>query len=272
MIIRNITNTITAGLLLVFSMSTQASTVSYILDQSDRFEDGVDYLSVTLSDELEEGLLSVTVSILPALQSLLGDAAGIEAFSFNLDDSVQTGYGHSRFWGGHMHGDWCGHIDHMGGGHEFGDKDENHEGMWHARERHEGGHEGHEGHNGDVLTRRNFELPDGWHAKFNRGRGMQSMYDVTVFGRDSQDPLQFFVEGLSIEDILDEFAVRVSGLSTVCESDGEVEECFDDEISAYFYGGRLVNEPPVVIPLPASVWLLGSGMLGLLGIARRKRS
>ena len=49
-------------------------------------------------------------------------------------------------------------------------------------------------------------------------------------------------------------------------------KCTEDEISAYFYGGRLVDGPPTVVPLPASIWLLGSGMLGLLGIARRKRS
>jgi hypothetical protein len=276
MIIKNVTSTLMATMLLIFATYTHASSVSYVLDQSNRFEDGIDYLSVTLTDEAQEGLLSVTVSILPALQSLLGNTAGIEAFSFNLGDDVRTGHGKSSFWGGHMHAEWCGHIDHMGGGYEFDDKDESYENEWHGDDRHErkryaGGHKEQRGRHGDVLTPRHFELPDGWHAKFNRGHGKQSMYDVTVFGRDPQDPLQFLVEGLGIEDILDEFAVRVTGLSTVCESDGEVEECFDDEISAYFYGGRLV-EDPVVVPLPASAWLLGSGLLGLLGIARRRRS
>jgi len=122
------------------------------------------------------------------------------------------------------------------------------------------------------LTRRDFELPDGWHTRFNRGRGNSSMYDVTVFGRDSQDPLQFFIEGVSLEDILDEFAVRVTGLFADCEALEQDDECFADDISAYFYGGRLVDGPPTVVPLPASVWLLGSGLLGLVGIARRKRS
>ena len=217
MIIKNIANTVTTGMLLLFATCTQAASVSYILDQSNRFEDGVDYLSVTLSNEAEEGWLSVTVSILPALQSLLGDAAGIEAFSFNLGDGVQTGHGGPGLWGGHMHGEWCGHIDHIGGGHEFGGDNEGHEGERRERERHEGGHNEHKGHHGNALMRRDFELPDGWHTRFNRGRGNSSMYDVTVFGRDPQDPLQFFIEGLSIEDILDEFAVRVSGLFTECE-------------------------------------------------------
>jgi hypothetical protein len=205
----------------------------------------------------------------------LGDAAGIEAFSFNLGDGVQAGHGRPGFWGGHMHGEWCGHIDHIAGGHEFGGDNEGyegerHEGKRHDGERHEGGHNEHKGRNSNALKRRDFELPDGWHARFNRGRGNSSMYDVTVFGRDPQDSLEFFVEGLSIEDILDEFAVRVTGLFSVCEEVEHEVKCTEDKMGAYFYGGRLVD--PTVVPLPASIWLLGSGMLGLLGIARRRRS
>ena len=268
---RNLTNTAMASLLLMFATCTQAASVSYILDQSNRFEDGVDYLSITLSDDAEEGMLSVTVSMLPALQSLLGDNAGIQALSFNLGDGVQTGHGGSGLWGGHMHREWCGHIDHMSGGHKgghkYGDDDEGHEG-----EEHEGSHNEHKGRNSNALTSRDFELPDGWHAKFNRGHDKSSMYDVTVFGRDPQDPLQFFIEGLSIEDILDEFAVRVTGLFADCEGAEYEEKCHAEDKSAYFYGGRLADDPPVVVPLPASVWLLGSGMLGLLGIARRRQS
>ena len=274
MIIRNVTRIIAASLSLLFATCAQAASVSYILDQSDRFEDGVDYLSVTISDDAEEGMLSVTVNMLPALRSLLGENAGIEAFSFNLGDGVLTGHSGPGLWGGHMHGEWCGRIDHIGGGHRYGDYEKGHEGDEHEDEEHEGGHNEHNGysgrHYGDALKRPDFELPDGWHARFNRGRGQPSMYDVTVFGRDAQDPLQILIAGLSIEDILDEFAVRVTGLLGGCETGEYEDKCFADEISAYFYGGRLVD--PVVVPLPASVWLLGSGMLGLLGIARRKRS
>jgi len=46
-------------------------------------------------------------------------------------------------------------------------------------------------------------------------------------------------------------------------------------ITGYASGGSesFVNspgEPPNIIPVPAAVWLLGSGLLGLLGVARRK--
>jgi hypothetical protein len=35
--------------------------------------------------------------------------------------------------------------------------------------------------------------------------------------------------------------------------------------------GTLTELPPAVIPVPAAVWLFGSGLLGLVGIARRKK-
>ena len=39
-------------------------------------------------------------------------------------------------------------------------------------------------------------------------------------------------------------------------------------ISLEFLG----NDPPVAVPVPAAVWLLGSGLMGLIGIARRKKA
>jgi len=33
-----------------------------------------------------------------------------------------------------------------------------------------------------------------------------------------------------------------------------------------------VNVPPAIIPVPAAVWLFGSGLLGLVGVARRKQT
>ena len=34
--------------------------------------------------------------------------------------------------------------------------------------------------------------------------------------------------------------------------------------------GDVINSP--VVPVPAAVWLFGSGLLGLVGIARRKKA
>ncbi len=49
-----------------------------------------------------------------------------------------------------------------------------------------------------------------------------------------------------------------------CTSDG----CF----TTLFYENRTTTASPVVVPVPAAVWLFGSGMLGLIGVARRNKA
>ena len=48
------------------------------------------------------------------------------------------------------------------------------------------------------------------------------------------------------------------------DSGGLMDRDYDD------YVGILVANGPTPVPLPAAVWLLGSGLLGLLGVARRR--
>ena len=43
-------------------------------------------------------------------------------------------------------------------------------------------------------------------------------------------------------------------------------------VQYYLHLTGFVNTVPAPVPLPAAVWLLGSGLLGLVGVARRKRS
>jgi len=45
---------------------------------------------------------------------------------------------------------------------------------------------------------------------------------------------------------------------------------FNDITSQFSLAGAL-NPPPVVVPVPAAVWLFGSGLIGLVGVARRKK-
>lgn len=42
--------------------------------------------------------------------------------------------------------------------------------------------------------------------------------------------------------------------------------------SAGYVGGTLTFNSPSAVPVPAAAWLLGSGLLGLAGVARRKAS
>ena len=63
--------------------------------------------------------------------------------------------------------------------------------------------------------------------------------------------------GLSLADIDSNFAAHVADFVT---SDPNVT-------SGFFGGGKLA-----VVPVPAAVWLFGAGLLGLIGVARRKQS
>lgn len=59
------------------------------------------------------------------------------------------------------------------------------------------------------------------------------------------------------------FAAHVKQIAT-----GTYDSNLNEITSAYFGGSSLT--PTSVVPVPAAAWLLGSGLLGLVGIARRK--
>ena len=58
--------------------------------------------------------------------------------------------------------------------------------------------------------------------------------------------------------------------------DPDLNTHYSSDISAgQFTGSWLVSDGPweaSVVPVPAAVWLFGSGLLGLMGVARRKKS
>jgi hypothetical protein len=43
-------------------------------------------------------------------------------------------------------------------------------------------------------------------------------------------------------------------------------------VDSAFFAGSTTNIPPNLVPVPAAAWLLGSGLIGLAGVARRKTS
>ncbi len=75
-----------AGLVtgLVFAAPSQAATVSYLLDQSNKLADGINYLQVTISDEGTPGSIDFTVKALQPLLDLAGENFGIQRFGFNV--------------------------------------------------------------------------------------------------------------------------------------------------------------------------------------------
>lgn len=69
---------------LLSASASQATTVSYFLDQSNKLADGINYLKVTLSDEREAGVIDFSVQALQPLLDLAGDHFGIQKFAFNV--------------------------------------------------------------------------------------------------------------------------------------------------------------------------------------------
>jgi len=45
----------------------------------------------------------------------------------------------------------------------------------------------------------------------------------------------------------------------------------DHSMSYFFWSGTVQEGLPTVVPIPAAAWLFGSGLLGLIGVARRKK-
>lgn len=78
---------IAAGLLAVglsFASSSQAASISYFLDQSNKLADGINYLKVTIDDEGAAGAINFTVEVLQPLLDLAGPNFGIQKFGFNV--------------------------------------------------------------------------------------------------------------------------------------------------------------------------------------------
>jgi hypothetical protein len=123
------------------------------------------------------------------------------------------------------------------------------------------------------LSSDDFLLPEKWKAQFNKGMSEAGKFDVRLLGTGQarQDPLQFSVLGLELENIIPGFASHVAGF--------EMESCGIEghhhgfskghgTSSAFFYGDTLV----AAVPVPAAFWLFGSGLLLLGRVAIRRRT
>lgn len=104
-------------------------------------------------------------------------------------------------------------------------------------------------------------LPDDWKVKKDKRMDGFGRYDIRLQGKGKArtDALSFTVGGVALADFDDFFAAHVAGF--------ERGWCGDKHcVTSAYFGG----DTPV--PLPATAWLFGSGLLGLVGVARRRRS
>lgn len=176
---------------------SHAATVSFFLNESNRLPDGVNYLSVNLTENTTGGV-DVLAKTLDPLNDLRNCYFGIQKFAFSFDD----------------------------------------------------------GTTGDVTG-----LPDGWKVKSDRRMNGFGKFDTGILGKaDTRtDILSFTINGVGIDDLKPFFAVKVAG--------------FDNKFgpSSAFFGGSFENGSAslTTVPVPTAVWLLSSGLVGLIGLARR---
>lgn len=130
-------------------------------------------------------------------------------------------------------------------------------------------------------------LPDDWRIVTDRQMSEFGRYDFVLKGRgDSRtDTLHISVLGdsLDISDFDDFFSAHVAGFDWNSGPGPVVQSLNLDNVdvigrdkdkacnpagcitSGYFGGGTLA-----AVPVPAALWLFGSGLLGVVGVARRK--
>lgn len=112
-------------------------------------------------------------------------------------------------------------------------------------------------------------LPDYWRAKEDKRMSEFGMFDIRLQGKGKArtDSLSFTVNGVTLDDFDSLFSAHVAGFEW-CRIDERRNWCGDRDCttSAYFAGTMPVSE----VPTPAAVWLFGSGLIGLAGIARRR--
>lgn len=251
--IKRLINAGVVTVLLGLSSQAWSASVSYVLDQSNLLADGNDYMKVTVMDNNAGDGVDIWVETLPGLAQEACEVAGIKGFSFDLVGGVSLQGSKSHGWGHkHRHGGWM--MGHRGGhgDHRYG------RGMEHA------------GAGGKTISARDFDLPDYWFVS-RRGHGRQdvSLYNYG-FHKNPDDALalHFSINGLSVDDIGDHFTAYVVGRFEMpghgCMGDGDVR-CRKAIVK--IYGDRVMNP----VPVPAAAWLFGSGLLGLVGVARRRR-
>ncbi|MCR4346409.1 MAG: hypothetical protein NUV55_04250 [Sulfuricaulis sp.] len=185
---------------------SHAATVSFYLNESNRLADGVNYLSVNLTENLTGGV-DVLAKTLGPLNDLQSCGFGIQKFAFNFDDGTMA----------------------------------------------------------DVTG-----LPDGWMVKSDRGMNGFGRFDTGLLGLKNAraDTLSFTVNGVGIDDFESLFAVKVGGLdSRFGPSSAFFAGSLENGFSSPAAGNT--NVSLAAVPVPPAVWLLSSGLLGLIGVARR---
>ena len=111
--------------------------------------------------------------------------------------------------------------------------------------------------------------PSGWTVTSNsggRGGFGKFDFDLTGTGQTRADPLTFLITGVE-NDVVDNYSIYFAG--HIADFTSTEWDCVEgDCTSAWFAGAGDSNRN--IVPIPAAAWLFGSGLIGLVGVARRK--
>ena len=106
------------------------------------------------------------------------------------------------------------------------------------------------------------------------GPNVQTSAFIRVF-----DPVFNLLDEQVFDTSADTGGLFLSGqLQTILDpnwKEGKIQIGFNNLVGGYESSGRFydnVNFAPSAVPVPAAVWLFGSGLLGLVGVARRRKS
>lgn len=120
-------------------------------------------------------------------------------------------------------------------------------------------------------------LPDSWRVRENRRMSEFGKFDIRLQGRGKSrtDSLSFTVNGATLDDFDSLFSTHVAGFEWCDIIDGKRKHgkdnwCGDRNcVTSAFFAGSLTD--PSAVPIPAAVWLFGSGLAGLFGLASRQK-
>ena len=122
------------------------------------------------------------------------------------------------------------------------------------------------------LAASNFILPTGWSVTPRAGRMVSAASTGCLKKSNSGsrlDPLTFQITGIADDELLSYF-----DLSSGSANQGNV--AFAAHVAGFEIAGSSITSGylggSTPVPVPAAAWLLGSGLLGLLGFARRRQA